>query len=94
MPNHRKKKATFVAKFYFMSTISIRLDEEIVKKFQQASEAEKARWEEAFNLWWRVYFVSDPKQKLDVVTAYFRKKASERGLTQKQLDQILADESK
>jgi hypothetical protein len=76
-----------------MSTLSIRLDDDIVKKFMQASESEKARWEEAFNLWWRVYFITDPKQKLDAVTDYFRKKAQERGLTQEMLDEILADEA-
>lgn len=76
-----------------MSTLPIRLDDDIVQKFLQASEAEKARWEEAFNLWWRVYFISDPKQKLDAATQYFRNKARERGLTQEKLDEIIADES-
>jgi len=71
-----------------MSTLSIRLDDEIVKKFQQASDTEKAQWEEAFNLWWRIYFVSDPKQKLDVVTKYFRKKSVERGLAQEIFDEV------
>lgn len=74
-----------------MRTLSIRLDDDIVQKFLQASESEKARWEEAFNLWWRVYFITDPKQKLDAVTEYFRKKAQERGLTQEKLEEILAD---
>ncbi|MEQ1747277.1 MAG: hypothetical protein ABMA02_17735 [Saprospiraceae bacterium] len=73
--------------------MSIRLDDEIVKKFQQASDEEKTRWEEAFNLWWRVYFVSDPKQKLELATTYYRKKAAERGLTEKKLAELLADEA-
>ncbi len=76
-----------------MSTLSIRFDDDIVQKFRQASESEKARWEEAFNLWWRVYFIPDPLQKLDVVTTYFRNKASERGLTQENLDEILTDDN-
>lgn len=75
-----------------MSTLPIRLDDDIIEKFRQASESEKARWEEAFNLWWRVYFIADPKQKLDVMTDYFRKKALEKGLTPEKLDDILADE--
>lgn len=76
-----------------MSTLPIRLDDDIVQKFLQASDSEKARWEEAFNLWWRVYFIPDPKQKLEAVTKYFRSKAEERGLTQEKLDEILADEA-
>lgn len=76
-----------------MSTLPIRLDDDIVQKFLQASESEKARWEEAFNLWWRVYFIADPKLKLEAATQYFRNKAEERGLTQEKLDEILADEA-
>ncbi len=75
-----------------MSTLPIRLDDDIVKKFNEASDAEKARWEEAFNLWWRVYFLSDPKQKLEAAVDYFRKKSKERGLTQEVLNEILRNE--
>lgn len=76
-----------------MSMLTIRLDDDIAEKLSQASESERVRWEEAFNLWWRVYFISDPKQKLSTVTAYFRNKAQERGMTQKDIDEIVSDET-
>jgi hypothetical protein len=76
-----------------MNTLSIRVDDTISQKFQAASEQEKLRWEDAFNLWWRVYFADDPKQKLDLVVDYFRQKAKERGLTQQKLNEILEDET-
>lgn len=75
-----------------MSTIAIRVDETVLAKFQQATETEKMRWEDAFNLWWCVYFTDDPKGKLSFVVDYFRQKAAERGLTQRELDEILADD--
>ena len=75
-----------------MSTLPIRLDDDIVKRFNEASDAEKARWEEAFNLWWRVYFLPESRQKLEATVDYFRKKSIERGLTQEVLDEILKNE--
>lgn len=76
-----------------MSTLAIRVDDSISQKFQAASEQERLRWEDAFNLWWSVYFADNPKQKLDLVVDYFRAKAKERGLTQAQLNEILKDET-
>ena len=75
-----------------MSTIAIQVDDIIIKKFLQATEQEKARWEDAFNLWWRVYFIDNPQQKLALVVDCFRQKAQERGLTQEELDKILAED--
>lgn len=75
-----------------MSTLAIRVDDLVREKFQQASQQERARWEEAFNLWWRLYFTEEPNQKLGVVVDYFRQKSAERGLTQEALDELLKDE--
>ena len=75
-----------------MSTLAIRVDESILDKFQKASETEKNRYEDAFNLWWRVYFTDDKAGKLSLVVDYFRQKAVERGLSQQDLDEILNDD--
>lgn len=77
-----------------MSTLTIRIDDDIAQRFSQADEDEKAKWEEAFNLWWRVYFIPDPKDKLAATIQYFRLKAAERGLTTEELEQILSEDDK
>lgn len=76
-----------------MSTLAIRVDETILDKFSKASESEKTRWEQAFNLWWRVYFMDSKSEKLGVVVDYFRQKAVERGLSQRELDEILNEKN-
>ena len=75
-----------------MSTLAIRVDDLVREKFQKATQQERERWEEAFNLWWRVYFADEPNQKLGVVVDHFRQKSAERGLTQEVLDELLNDE--
>lgn len=75
-----------------MSTLPIRVDDAIRDKFNNASPQERARWEEAFNLWWRVFFLDEPKQKLGAVVDYFRQKSAERGLTSDEMDALLKDE--
>lgn len=76
-----------------MSTLAIRVDEAILDKFTNASESEKTRWEQAFNLWWQVYFMDSKTEKLGLVVDYFRQKAAERGLTQYELDEILSEKN-
>jgi hypothetical protein len=75
-----------------MSTLAIRVDDFVREKFQNGTQQEQARWEEAFNLWWRIYFTEDAKQKLGLAVDYFRQKSIERGLTQEALDDLLKDE--
>ena len=75
-----------------MGILAIQVDDKIKEKFQTATPQERAQWEAAFNLWWRVYFIGEPKQKLAAVLDYFRQKSAERGLTEEELNALLKDE--
>ncbi len=73
-------------------TVAIRVDDIVRQKFMNATQQERARWEEAFNLWWRVYFTDNPQQKLSLVVDHFRQKSAERGLTPEVLDRLLSND--
>ena len=85
---------TFVKNLYDMGTgtVAIRVDDIVRQKFMNATQQERARWEEAFNLWWKVYFTDTPQQKLSVAVDYFRQKSAERGLTPEVLDRLLSND--
>ncbi|MFN0037011.1 MAG: hypothetical protein ACKVUS_18305 [Saprospiraceae bacterium] len=74
------------------STVAIRVDDIVRQKFMDATPQERIRWEEAFNLWWRVYFTDDAKQKLNIAVDYFRQKSAERGLSPDVLETMLKDD--
>jgi hypothetical protein len=75
-----------------MSNITISVDDSIAQALANANADERSRMEEAFNLWWSVYFQQDKRNRLTQMVAYFREKSAERGITDWEIDKILNNE--